>query len=60
MDDMGDELLSTEIFGAAVPKGVTVTVGNVMTEESAEHVVHHLTQVSVASTCAAPAHCHLP
>lgn len=45
MDDMEEELLSTEIFGMAVPTGKTVTVGTALPKEDAEHVVHHLTQV---------------
>lgn len=46
MDDMGEELLSTEIFGMPVPKGKTVVVGTAITGDDEEHVVHHLTQAS--------------
>ena len=49
MDDMGEELLSTEIFGMPVPKGKTVVVGTAITGDVDEHVVHHLTQASAES-----------
>ena len=49
MDDMGEELLSTEIFGMPVPKGKTVVVGTAITGDVDEHVVHHLTQAGAES-----------